>query len=107
MIINDYGIEEDYHKTRFKTPIIETIHINQKLTHANGRTYEVKEVAGVVSLVEFVEPPIIGELCLFNNSKVNINQNYGQVGVLTKIEEGLFYTGPASYTYCKTIKCIS
>ena len=107
MIIDDYGRKRDYFKERFDSPILDTIHFNQKFTHTNGRTYEVKEVHGVVSLVEFVEPPIIGELCLFNTDKVNINQNYGQVGFLTRIEEGLFYIGLASYTFCKPIRCMS
>ena len=105
-VVNDRGDEDYFQKSRFDIAP-ETIQTNQKLVHTNGKTYEVKEVAGVVSLVEFVEPPIVGEVCLFNTDKVNINQNYGQVGFLTRIEEGLFYTGPASYTYCKTIKCIS
>jgi len=102
-VINDKIEEMYFRKNRFET-VIQT---NQKLVHANGKTYEVKEVAGVVSLVEFVEPPTVGKLCLFNNSKVNIDQNYGQVGFLTEIEEGLFYNGLASYNFCKTIRCIS
>jgi len=105
-LVNDRGDEDYFYKYRFDTAP-ETIQTNQKFTHTNGRTYEVKEVHGVVSLVEFVEPPIIGELCLFNTDKVNINQNYGQVGFLTRIEEGLFYIGLASYTCCKPIRCIS
>jgi len=106
VIIDDYGIDGEFFKTRFETPIIETIHFNQKLTHGNGKTYEVKEVDGVVSLVEFVETPIIGELCLFGNDEKKIEANFGRVGILTKIEDQLFYIGLASYDFCKPIRCI-
>ena len=106
MIINDYGREENYYKTRFDI-VPETIQTNQKLTHANGNTYEVKEVHGVVSLVEFVEPPTIGELCLFNDCEEEISLDFGQVGILSKIDEQLFYFGEFSYTCCKPIRCIS
>ena len=84
----------------------ETIETKQILKHTNGKTYEVKEVLGVVFLVEFVEPPIVGELCLFSDSEKKIEANFGRVGFLTDIKEELFYIGLASYTYCKAVRCI-
>ena len=107
MIINDYGREENYYKTRFDPPIIETIILNQRVKHANGKTYEVKEVAGVVSLVEFVDLPEVGELCLFGDFEHSFKKNNGTVAVLTKIDEQLFYFGEYYSCLCKPIRCIS
>ena len=105
-IINNYGADSVIYKKRFYPPIIETIILNQKLVHANGKTYEVKEVDGVVSLVEFVEPPIIGELCLFGDFEHSFKKNNGTVAVLTKIDEQLFYFGEYYSCLCKPIRCI-
>jgi len=104
-VVNDKGNVWYYYKYRFDT-LPETIQTNQTLKHTNGKTYEVKEVDGVVSLVEFVEPPIIGEVCLFSDLENSFENNYGKVGVLTKIEYGKFYSGSSSWCYCKTIKSI-
>jgi len=101
-IENDKGVVGEYFKCRFET-LIQT---NQTVKHANGKTYEVKEIEGVVSLVEFIEPPIIGELCLFSDLQDSFDNNYGKVGFLTVIGDGFFNCGTTAWNYCKPIKSI-
>jgi len=103
-LVNDKGFVGEYFKHRFET--IQTIQTNQTVKHANGKTYEVKEVDGVVSLVEFVEPPIIGELCLFSDDEESLSANFGKVGFLTVIGDGFFNCGTTAWNYCKPIKTI-
>jgi len=108
-VTNDVGEIEGWAKDSFKIAITpETIHTNQKLKHNNGNIYEVKEIDGVISLVEFVELPKVGEMCLFSNVNHEFKDEFGRVAILSEIKSNSFSSLKyGDYTYCKPIKSIN